>query len=178
VSVGAQDRAGLERLGRYVGRPPLAKARLEVDADGAVVVTLRTPWSDGTTALRFAKAELVEKLCALVPPPRANTVFYHGVLGARATWRDEVVPDRDEVARRRQAVEARREARKLARLERRSSRSRWWPWADLLERVFAVDGWECPCCGGPMRLRAVVVGAPATVRILTGIGATSGAPPP
>ena len=35
----------------------------------------------------------IEKLCALVPPPRANLVTYHGVLAPNATWRGRVVPD-------------------------------------------------------------------------------------
>jgi hypothetical protein len=178
VGVGAHDRDGLERLCRYVNRPPLAKARLEEQADGTVLVTLKRAWSDGTTALRFGKAELVEKLCALVPQPLANTVFYHGVLGARAGWRREVVPDPEDVARRRAAEEARWEARKLVRRERRSTRSRWRPWASLLERVFGVDGWLCSCCGGTMRLRAVVVGVPATTRVQSGLAAASRGPPP
>jgi hypothetical protein len=177
VGVGAQDRTGLERLCRYVCRPPLAKARLEEEADGTVVVRLKRAWSDGTAALRFTKAELTEKLLALIPQPLANTVHYHGVLAARSTLRAEVIPDPEDLARRRAAEEARREGRKLVRRERRSRRSRWWPWADLLERVFHIDGWECPGCGGQMRLRAVVVGAPATTRILTGVGAMSRGPP-
>ena len=36
--------------------------------------------------------ELVERLVALVPPPRANQVIYRGVLAANAAWRPEVVP--------------------------------------------------------------------------------------
>ena len=31
--------------------------------------------------------ELVERLAALVPPPRKNQVLYHGVLAPRAAWR-------------------------------------------------------------------------------------------
>jgi hypothetical protein len=178
VGVGRHDREGLLRLCRYVNRPPLAKARLTEESDGTVTVTLKRAWSDGTTSLRFGKAELVEKLCALVPPPFSNTVFYHGLFGARSAWRWEVVPDRAEVAKRRAAEEARREARKLVRPERRSPGSRWWPWADLLERVFGVDGWSCPCCGGTMRLRAVVVGPPATTRVWQGLTMSSRGPPP
>lgn len=177
VAVGADDRNALERLCRYVNRPPLPKLRLEEGPGDTVVLRLRRPWSDGTTALTFSKAELVEKLCAQVPPPFANTVFYRGVLAARHAWRAEVLPDPDEAERRRAAEEARREARKLVRQERRSRRSRWRTWDDLLQRVFAVNGWACPCCGRDMRLRAVVVGAPATLRVLLGLGGLSRGPP-
>ncbi len=48
------DRAGLERLCRYVLRPPLAHDRLRLRADGHVVVELKTAWHDGTTRLVFA----------------------------------------------------------------------------------------------------------------------------
>jgi hypothetical protein len=40
----------------------------------------------------YTPVELVERLCSLVPPPRANQVLYHGVLAANASWRREVVP--------------------------------------------------------------------------------------
>ncbi|MDP2305578.1 MAG: hypothetical protein Q8P18_06095 [Pseudomonadota bacterium] len=36
--------------------------------------------------------EFVERLVALVPPPRANQVIYRGVLAGNAAWRAEVVP--------------------------------------------------------------------------------------
>jgi hypothetical protein len=34
----------------------------------------------------------MERLAALVPPPRKNQVLYHGVLASRAAWREEIVP--------------------------------------------------------------------------------------
>ena len=47
----AEDRAGLERLCRYVTRPPLAAGRLQlIDADH-LTFRLKAPWSDGTTHL-------------------------------------------------------------------------------------------------------------------------------
>ena len=42
--------------------------------------TLKTPWADGTTALLLSPQELLEKLSALVPPPRLHLIRYHGVL--------------------------------------------------------------------------------------------------
>jgi len=37
-------------------------------------------------------SELIEKLAALVPPPRLNLVRYHGVLAPNAGFRRLVVP--------------------------------------------------------------------------------------
>ncbi|MBT7422027.1 MAG: IS91 family transposase, partial [Gemmatimonadetes bacterium] len=74
----AEDRAGLERLCRYVTRPPLAAGRLQlIDADH-LTFRLKTPWSDGTTHRLLSPLELIEKLAALIPPRRLNLVRYHG----------------------------------------------------------------------------------------------------
>jgi len=103
----------------------------------------------------------------LLPPRQANQVLYHGVLAARSSLRSAVVPSRP---RRRQAV-------RLVRPGRRSRRSRWEPWAELLRRVFGVDALKCPGCGGRLRLRAVVVGPPATTKILRDLARGAAGPP-
>ena len=36
--------------------------------------------------------ELVERLAAMIPPPRKNQILYHGVLAPRSAWRKQVVP--------------------------------------------------------------------------------------
>ena len=52
---------------------------------------LKTPWSDGTTHLVLSPLELIEKLAALVPPPRLNLVRNHGILASNAGFRRLVV---------------------------------------------------------------------------------------
>ncbi len=47
VVVPARDRQRLERLCRYVARPPLALVRLEATPDGRLAYRLKTPWRDG-----------------------------------------------------------------------------------------------------------------------------------
>ena len=81
----------IERLCRYALRPPIAEDRLCLDRDGNVWVTLRHPWADGTTHLKFAPVELLERLAVLTPRPRINLVLYYGVLAPRAPWRAAVV---------------------------------------------------------------------------------------
>ena len=165
VAFPASDRRGLERLCRYVLRPPLAVGRLERTQDGRVRVGMKRAWSDGTAAVEFTPVELVEKLAALVPQPRAHLVLYKGVLAANASWRAEVVP------RVPTSTEAERAARAVLRLTRRPRRRGATGaeddppgWAELLRRVFAVDGWACPSCGQRMQLRTVVVGPPVKAR--------------
>jgi hypothetical protein len=62
-AVPADDRAALERLCRYLLRPPLAQDRLTRLADGRIVCTLARPWRDGTRHLIFTPHEFLEK-CA------------------------------------------------------------------------------------------------------------------
>jgi len=62
VWVSTNDRAGLERLARYVLRPPFAQERLRLRGDGRVALELRTAWHDGTRELVFEPLEF--------PPPQ------------------------------------------------------------------------------------------------------------
>lgn len=75
VTVRARDRQALERLCRYVGRPPLALGRVQELPDGRVSIALRRPWSDGSTSFVLTAAQLVERLVAGVPgaEPRPRT---------------------------------------------------------------------------------------------------------
>ena len=74
VAIGAADRAGLERVCRYMGRPALASERLERLPDGRILYRLRHRWRDGTSALVFEPREFMARLAAQVPPPRAHQV--------------------------------------------------------------------------------------------------------
>lgn len=171
--VPASDRVGLEQLARYLLRPPLAKARLEGRPDGQVVLHLRKPWRDGTAAFLFTPLELTEKLAALVVRPRVHTTHFHGVYAAHAAWRSELVPRRlPDAGRDGKTTLLRRPAPLKGR-----NRSAWCPWSELLERVFGTGGFVCPRCAGQMTLRTVVVGPPATTRILAGLANSSRGPP-
>jgi len=92
VAVPAHDRRRLERLCRYGARPPIATERLSRLEDGRLLYRLKHRWRDGTTHVVFTPQELIEKLAALIPPPRFHLVRYHGVLGPCASERDRIVP--------------------------------------------------------------------------------------
>ena len=49
------NREGLERLCRYVLRPPLARTRLQRRGDGLLVLTLRKPYANRTTDFIFSE---------------------------------------------------------------------------------------------------------------------------
>ncbi|MGH3638870.1 MAG: transposase, partial [Mycobacterium sp.] len=65
----------------------MAHGALELAADGTVLLRLRRPWRDGTRAIRLAPTELLEKLAAMIPRPRANLLIYHGAFAPRGCCR-------------------------------------------------------------------------------------------
>ena len=126
--VAAADRDRLERLCRYVNRPPLAAGRLQIVDAETVAFDLKSVWSDGTYRIELSPQELLEKLAALVPPPRLNLVRYHGVLAPNAADRARIVPGpREEAGEAPPAPDA-----ELTPAQRRHRVA----WADLLRRVF------------------------------------------
>lgn len=88
----ANDREGLERMCRYLARPPIAADRLSRREDGRLELRLKRAWRDGTIGFLFTPHELLERLVALVPRPRAHLTRYHGVLAPAFCRRAEIVP--------------------------------------------------------------------------------------
>src|SRR5207247_10508911 len=96
VAVDGRDRERLERVCRYLARPPIAQERLELRADRRVTYTMKKPWRDGTRAIVLSPMDLVARLCAMVPPPGFHMIRFHGVLAAHAVARAELLPPRAE----------------------------------------------------------------------------------
>jgi len=92
VSCQAHQRAKLERLCRYVARPPLALERLSVTDNRKLRYALKHPYSNGTTHFLFDPLDLLAKLAALVPRPRVNLTRYHGVFASNSKLRARLVP--------------------------------------------------------------------------------------
>ncbi len=154
----AGDTDALERLCRYVARPPLAAGSLTRISEDLLSFKLKTPWSDGTTSILLSPLELIEKLAALVPPPRKNMVRYHGVLAPHAKHREKIVP----------AGQASNDDRAFGD-EDAVPRKYRLSWAALLARVFHIDALQCSC-GGKMRIVAAITDIDSARRYLKGVG--------
>jgi len=72
VAARADERQKLERLCRYLGRPPVSEKRLSLLSNGTVRYELKTPYRDGTTHVIFEPMDFIARLVALVPKPRVN----------------------------------------------------------------------------------------------------------
>ena len=79
VRIEAADRAGRERLLRYCARPPFALDRLrELDPERLLYEGTK-PGPGGNGPLLLTPLELLDRLAALVPPPRIHRHRYFGV---------------------------------------------------------------------------------------------------
>ncbi|MCC6214455.1 MAG: transposase [Polyangiaceae bacterium] len=174
ISVGPRDRARLERLCRYLLRPPIAQERLELHPSGKLRYSLKKPWSDGSVAVLLEPEDLLSRLCALIPPPRLHMLRYFGVLSSHAARRREVVPSAS-------TETATGCGKQLALFQKESLdddvRTRRKPWAWLLRHVFQVDMTTCPACGRAMRLLETATTPEAVARLLAKHGLGPRPPP-
>jgi len=170
VSCQAHQRSKLERLCRYVSRPPLALERLSVTEEGKLRYALKHPYSNGTTHFLFEPLDLLARLAALIPRPRVNLTRYHGVFAPNSKWRIRIVPGRPTKPRRRSEAPA----KQTALPDRTDPTS--LTWAQRLKRTFEFDVTVCPLCGGRLRVIADITHPAVIDRILTHIR-QSRAPP-
>ena len=156
----AEERDRLERMLRYLLRPPIAESRLRELPDGNILASMKSKWADGTTHLVFEPLELLERIAAIIPRPQINLVIYHGVLAPNAKWRSRVV-----AYKRHSVLDSDSERRDGACP--RPQPPRYYAWAELMRRTFGYDVMACLKCGGRMRLLAMINKPDAIERILT-----------
>ena len=97
MCIEAHDRAALERLLRYCARPPFSMERLRKEGS-KLVYRCAKQRSEPTSDKRGAKAdelhltplELIDRIAALVPPPRTHRHRYFGVLAPNLPLRAAV----------------------------------------------------------------------------------------
>jgi hypothetical protein len=160
VAVGAEDRDRLERLCRYILRPPVVQDRLELLEDGRILLELKTPFWDGTTHIVFEPLELLEKVAAAIPRPKVNQLIYSGVLGPNARWRKEVVafgralPDDGAAEVEVEGDDGQSDSGDGR--DRPKRRRKSYTWSELMARIYLFDVLECPRCGGRMKIIAAI----------------------
>ncbi|HSR54068.1 MAG TPA: transposase [Acidobacteriota bacterium] len=134
----AHQRSKLERLCRYITRPPIATKRLTVDGQGRVVYRYKRPFRDGSTHVVLEPLDFIARLAALVPRPRLNLTRFHGIFAPNFKHRHKIVPRHPQ-----RRVD---HDKPLAPMN----------WAQRLKRVFAIDIEKCADCGGKLRVIACI----------------------
>jgi hypothetical protein len=119
----------------------------------------------------------LRRLSTLIPPPRQNTLRYHGVFAARSKLRPLVVPREDSADE--TGID---HAAPLARPEPEAgraprTRSRRLDCASLLRRVFGEDISRCPECDGRLEVIACLTDPDVVGAILDHLGLSPGCPP-
>jgi hypothetical protein len=144
----AHQRSRLERLCRYITRPPIATKRLSVDHQGRVVYRYKQPFRDGSTHVVLEPLDFIARLAALVPRPRLNLTRFHGVFAPNFKQRKRIVPQRSH-----HVVDSDKPPAPMS-------------WMQRLKRVFALDIETCPKCGGTLRVIACIEDPPLIAKIL------------
>ncbi len=134
--ISASDRKKREHAIRYMARPPLPDKRLLLAENGDILLELKRPWANGTTHVKFTGPEFIERLVALVPPPRVNLVRHFGVFAPNAYLRPQVV----RMARSHSGADA-------STCSHKKRTGRYLDWAKLMTRVWEADLTHCPRCG-------------------------------
>ncbi len=201
VCIEAHDRAALERLLRYCARPPFACERLRKEG-AALVYRCAKQRSEPTSDKRGARVdelhltplELIDRIAALVPPPRTHRHRYFGVLAPNSPLRAAVTalaqaqPTQSAAAQAGPAtagdgagvgelgVGAGLPTRAEPAQPVPTKRPAHYLWAVLIARIYEVFPLLCPLCGGQMRLIAFITEGAQIRRILDHIGVDSQPP--
>lgn len=202
VCIEAHDRAALERLLRYCARPPFAMERLRKEG-AALVYRCAKQCSEPSSDKRGAKAdeltltplELIDRIAALVPPPRSHRHRYFGVLAPNSPQRAAVtalaqaLPAQPAAAQAEPAIAGEgagatgvvpmgnalpTQAQPAEPVP--PKRPAHYLWAVLIARIYEVFPLRCPNCGGQMRLIAFITHSVDIRQILNHIGVESDPP--
>jgi hypothetical protein len=125
----------------------------------------------GAPSCGLTPLELIERLAALIPPPRLHRHRYHGVLAANSPQRAQVTalarpPTPPSPAPLPAGDPAQRCERSPAR----------YLWALLLARIDEILPLRCTHCGAQMRIIAFITQAPAVTTILRHLGESTTPP--
>jgi len=177
VGFDARDKPRMERMCRYLARPPIAQHRLTRRPDGSLRYDMKKAWRDGTHAIVLQPLDLIARLCAMIPPPRFNMIRFHGLFAPNAKLRSEVVPQKEQRKLAEHSAGELGDAEQTHFFEDEPAKPKRRPWAWLLKKVFLVDVTECPDCGGRMKWLEVCTERRDIHRVLSASGLAPRAPP-
>ena len=141
TAINSLQRDRLSQLVEYIARGPLSNERLQIRDDGRVVLQLKSKWADGTSHLLFTPGEFIEKLAALIPPPRSHLVRWSGVFAPNSQFRKEITLKPEM----KKGFDFVAEGDDGGSGKKRGGKN--YSWSKMLARVFKIDVLKCCCCG-------------------------------
>ena len=170
TAINTLQRDRLSQLIEYIARGPLSNERLKIREDGKVILQLKSKWADGTSHLLFTPGEFIEKLAALIPPPKSHLVRWGGVFAPNSPFRKEITlkPEMkkgfDFVTKGDDGGCGKRQRRKN------------YTWSKMLARVFKIDVLKCSF-GSELRPVCAVTDPDSIRRYLNYLSINYDAPP-
>jgi hypothetical protein len=165
VTVAVGDRTGLERLGRYLVRPPVSLERLDLDGDGTkatyqVKRSARAPNAGEQVTEELDPRDLLARILMHVAEPRAQLIRYYGEYSVAAQAKRKRDGRPLQYGRESSAEEVETQAETSTRAERRAQRRAW---AQLIRRIHEVDPLLCDWEGAPSRAPRNALAAPCLI---------------
>ncbi|MEJ2188365.1 MAG: transposase [Acidobacteriota bacterium] len=156
VRVEPEDQASVERLTRYIMRPPISLERMAWEGLGEVRYRRKLGHEGSEFGEREVEAfdpeEFLARVIMHIPEPRRHLVRYYG-------WYSNVSRGK----RRKAGREHERTVGAVsgppsptARAEARDVRALRRSWAQLIKQIYEVDPLVCPSCGGEMKVIAFI----------------------
>ena len=167
TAIKTHQRDRLFTLIEYIARGPVAEDRLEILENGMVKVTFKKPWNNGQTGILLTQLEFIEKISALIPPPRSHLVRWAGVFSPNYKCRKDIVL-KPSIKKAFQFGEDREDGDEGS-LKNSS-------WAINLARTFKIDVSKCNSCGGELRVIAAIRDAYSVEKYLKHVGVDHEAP--
>jgi hypothetical protein len=163
VRIEAHDRQGLERLLRYCARPAFAQERLRQLDPERLVYESKKPGPGGQVSVLLTPHQLLDRLAALIPPPRRHRHRYYGVLAPNSPHRSVVTA----LAVQPKQIDV---GEDVVAEETPVSQAARYLWAMLIARIYEVFPLICPKCGGTMKIIAFINAGETIREILTHLG--------
>ena len=171
VYVEPEDQPAVERLARYIIRPPISLERMCWDGEGEVRYRRKGGHEDPASRLdpveTFDPSEFLARVIMHIPEPRRHMVRYYGsysnVSRGKRRLRGEAAgsacPSGEGQA---PSGRAKKDQGPDTRALRRS-------WAQLIKRIYEIDPLVCPSCGGEMKVVAFIIDHAVVDKILTNL---------
>lgn len=170
-----ENRKSMEKVARYLLRPPVSLERMTY-AEGDDQVVYRRKGKDGRPGEeeRVDALDFLARVIAHIPPPRVHLARYLGHYSNVSRGRRR----KGKEAHLKPAQSGDCDDDGLTDAQRRASRREW---ARLIRRVYEVDPLVCAKCGGEMKIISVILEHKVIRKILghlAGKGITPGRDPP